>query len=63
MKVSEAILIQKEFVARKYHIFRYSNRELKESMKTLTKAYENIWEYLEEQHQDVLDEYLMSLED
>lgn len=63
MKVSEAILIQKEFVARKYHIFRYSNRELKESMKTLTKAYENIWEYLEEQHQDVLDEYLMSLEE
>ena len=32
MTVGEAIQRQKEFVANKYHIFRYSNKELKESM-------------------------------
>ena len=59
MTVGEAIQIQKEFVANKYHVFRYSNKELKESMKVLTKAYDDLWTFLEEKHQDVLDEFLM----
>lgn len=63
MKVSEAILRQREYVANKYHIFRYPNKELKESMKVLTNAYDSLWDFLEEKHQDVLDEYIMSLED
>ena len=63
MKVSEAIIIQKEFIANKYHIFRFSNKQLKESMKTLTEAYNTIWDFLEKKHQDILDEYLMSLKD
>ena len=59
MTVGEAIQRQKEFVANKYHIFRYSNKELKESMKVLTKAYDELWTFLEEKNQDVLDEFLM----
>lgn len=59
MTVGEAIQRQKEFVANKYHVFRYSNKELKESMKVLTKAYDELWTFLEEKHQDVLDEFLM----
>ena len=63
MKVSDAIQIQKGFVARKYHIYWYDNEKLKESMKTLTKAYDNLWTYLEENYPDVLDDYLIKLED
>ena len=59
MTVGEAIQRQKEFAANKYHIFRYSNKELKESMKVLTKAYDELWTFLEEKNQDVLDEFLM----
>lgn len=62
MKVSEAIEIQREFIANKYHIFRCSNKELKESMKVLTRAYDELWTYLEENHQEILDKYLMSVE-
>lgn len=62
MKVSEAIMIQKEFVANKYHIFKFSNIKLKESMKTLTNAYDSLWEFLEKNYIDILDKYLMSLE-
>ena len=50
---------QEDFVARKYHMFRCSNARLKESMKVLTKAYSELWEYLEQEHGDVLDEFLM----
>ena len=63
MTVGEAIQRQKEFVANKYHVFRYSNKELKESMKVLTKAYDELWTFLEEEHQEVLDEFLMKVEE
>lgn len=63
MTVGEAIERQKEFIANKYHIFKYSNKELKESMKVLTNAYDNLWTFLEEKHQDVLDEFLMEMEE
>ena len=59
MTVGEAIQRQKEFVANKYHVFKYSNKELKESMNVLTKAYDELWTFLEEKHHDVLDEFLM----
>lgn len=60
MKVSEAIMIQKEFVANKYDKSRnIPNYKLKESMKVLTKAYDELWEFLEEKHQDILDEFLI----
>ena len=62
MTVGEAIQRQKEFVANKYHVFKYSNKELKESMKVITKAYDELWTFLEEKHQDVLDEFLMKVE-
>lgn len=62
MTVGEAIQRQKEFVANKYHIFWYSNKELKESMKVLTKAYDELWIFLEENHGDVLNEFLMKEE-
>lgn len=62
MTVGEAIQRQKEFVANKYHVFKYSNKELKESMKVITKAYDELWTFLEEKHQDVLDEFLMKIE-
>lgn len=59
MTVGEAIKCQRDFIARKYHIFRCSNSRLKESMEVLTKAYSDLWEYLEQEHGDVLDEFLM----
>lgn len=59
MTVGEAIERQKEYVANKYHINKYSNEKLKESMRVLTKAYDELWEYLEQEHQDVLDKFLM----
>ena len=59
MTVGEAIQRQKEFVANKYDKSRYSNTKLKESMKVLTKAYDELWTFLEEEHHDVLDEFLM----
>lgn len=62
MTVGEAIKCQRDFVARKYHIFRSPNARLKESMKVLTKAYSDLWEYLEKDHRDVLDEFLMKEE-
>lgn len=63
MKVSKAIEIQREFIANKYDIFRVSNKEIKESMKVLTKNYCELWDYLEKNHEDILDEYLMQLEE
>lgn len=63
MTVGEAIQRQKEFIANKYHIFKYSNKELKESMKVLTNAYDDIWTFLEEKHKDILDEFLMKVEE
>ena len=62
MTVGEAIKEQKDFIARKYHIFRCSNTRLKESMSVLTKAYSELWEYLEQEHEDVLNESLMRKE-
>ena len=59
MTVGEAIQRQKEFVANKYHVYKYSNKELKESMKVLTKAYDELWTFLEEKHQGVLDKFLL----
>lgn len=59
MIVGEAIEIQREYIANKYYITRYSNERLKESMKVLTKAYDELWEYLEQEHQEILDEFLM----
>ena len=63
MTVGEAIQIQKEFVANKYHIFKYSNKQIKESMKVLTKVYDELWTFLEEKHQNILDEFLMEGEE
>lgn len=63
MTVGEAIQRQKEFVANKYHVYKYSNKELKESMKVLTKAYDELWTFLEEKHHEVLDEFLMKVEE
>lgn len=63
MTVGEAIQRQKEFVSNKYHVHKYSNKELKESMKVLTKAYDELWTFLEEEHQEVLDEFLMKVEE
>ena len=62
MTVGEAIKEQKDFIVRKYHTFRSSNARLKESMKELTEAYRELWEYLEQEHEDVLDEFLMRKE-
>lgn len=62
MTVGEAIKEQKDFIARKYYIFRSSNARLKESMKVLTKAYNDLWEYLEHEHGDILNEFLMKEE-
>ena len=62
MTVGEAIKEQKDFIARKHHIFRCSNTRLKESMSVLTKAYSELWEYLEQEHEDVLNEFLMRKE-
>ena len=61
MTVGEAIQRQKEFVANKYNKSRYPNTKLKESMEVLTKAYDEISTFLEEKHQDILDEFLMKI--
>jgi hypothetical protein len=64
MKVSEAIIIQREFIANKYHTSRnIPDYKLKESMKTLTKAYDELWEFLNETYPDILDEFINSLEE
>ena len=42
MNVSEAIQLQKDFVAKKYHIYKYDNEKLRESMKVLTEAYTDL---------------------
>lgn len=64
MKVSEAIEIQKEFIANKYHIGRnIPNYMIKESMKVLTKSYDELWEFLKENHQNILDEFINKLEE
>lgn len=42
MTVEEAIKIQKEFIANKYHIYKYSNTRLKESMKVLLEEYDKV---------------------
>ena len=63
MTVGEAIKEQKDFIARKYHVFRYSNKRLKESMQVLTKAYDELWEYLEQEHADVLDKFLLKVKE
>lgn len=59
MTVREAIERQKEYIANKYHKNRYENEKLKESMKTLIKAYDELWSFLEKEHQEILDEFLM----
>ena len=59
MTVGEAIETQKEYVANKYNKSRYQNEELKESMKVLTKAYDELWEFLESEHQEILDKFLL----
>lgn len=59
MTVGEAIERQKEYVANKYHKNRYENEKLKESMKVLTKAYDELWTFLQEEHQEILDEFLV----
>lgn len=63
MTVAEAIKRQKEFIADKHHIFRYSNNELKESMKVLTKAYDDLWNYLDEKEPETLDNFIKYLID
>lgn len=62
MKVSEAIQIQNDFVSKKYHIFRYSSIQLKESMKTLTNAYNDLWNYLNEKEPKVIDRFIKYLD-
>lgn len=59
MTVAEAIERQKEYVSNKYHKSRYENEKLKESMKVLTKAYDELWTFLQEEHQEILDEFLV----
>lgn len=59
MTVGEAIERQKEYVSNKYHKNRYQNEKLKESMKVLTKSYDELWTFLEKEHQEILDEFLM----
>ncbi len=59
MTVGEAIERQKEYVANKYNKNRYENEKLKESMKVLTKAYDELWEFLKEEHPEIIDEFLM----
>lgn len=60
MTVGEAIQRQKEFIANKYHIFRYSNKELKESMKVLIDAYSDLWDFLENNHKNVLNKFILT---
>ena len=58
MKVSEAIKIQKDFILGNYN---NSDIELKESMQVLTKAYDDLWNYLEEKELDTLDRFIKYL--
>ena len=58
MRVSEAIKIQKDFISGNYN---NSEIELKESMKVLTKAYDDLWNYLEEKELDTLDRFIKYL--
>ena len=58
MKVSEAIKMQKDFILGKYN---NSDIELKESMKVLTKAYDELWNYLEEKEPDALARFIKCL--
>lgn len=60
MTVGEAIQRQEEFIANKYHIFRYNNKDLKESMKVLTKAYSDLWKFLENNHKNVLNKFILA---
>ena len=61
MEVWKAIQIQNDFVSKKYHIFRCSNIQLKESMKTLTNAYNNLWNYLSENEPRTIDRFMKYL--
>ena len=63
MTIAEAIQIQKDFVARKYHIYKYNNEKLKESMRILTKAYDELWQYVYTNYPNVIDNFLMESED
>lgn len=58
MKVSEAIKIQKNFISGKYN---NSDIELKESMKVLTKGYDDLWNYLNEKEPETLDRFIKYL--
>ena len=58
MKVSEAIKMQNYFILGKYN---NSDIELKESMKVLTKAYDELWNYLDEKEPDTLDRFIKYL--
>ena len=58
MTVAEAIKKQKEFILGKYN---NSDIELKESMKVLTKAYDELWNYLDEKEPDTLDRFIKYL--
>ena len=62
MTVGEAIERQKEYVANKYHKNKYQNEKLKESMKVLTKAYDELWTFLEKEHKEILNQFLMKEE-
>ena len=61
MTVAEAIKKQKEFIVNKYYIFKYSDIELRESMKVLTKGYDDLWNYLDEKEPDTLDRFIKYL--
>lgn len=58
MRVAEAIKIQKDFISGNYN---NSEIELKESMKILIKAYDDLWNYLEEKELDTLDRFIKYL--
>ncbi len=58
MKVSEAIKMQKDFISGNYN---NSEIELKESMKILIKAYDDLWNYLEEKEPDTRDRFIKYL--
>ena len=58
MTVSEAIKMQKDFILGKYN---NSDIELRESMKVLTKGYDDLWNYLEEKELDTLDRFIKYL--
>ena len=60
MTVSEAIKMQKDFILGKYN---NSDIELKESMKVLTKAYDDLWNYLDEKEPETLDNFIKYLID